>query len=148
MPATTEKPPTLAKELAALERMTATELREKYAAVFGEPAASGNRAWLARRVGWRMQALAEGDMSERARARAAELARDADLRLSPPMEQLEPASTATPNLNTHCVGSLYEAFPPAEAHRLAERIEWHYTPRHGSWLNMAEIELSVLVVRH
>eukprot|EP01136_Pigoraptor_vietnamica_P034985 Opistho-1_new@99584 len=50
----------------------------------------------------------------------------------------------TDNLNTHGTGSLYEAFPPAEAHRLAERIEWHYTPRHGSWLNMAEIELSVL----
>ena len=50
----------------------------------------------------------------------------------------------TDNLNTHCAGSLYEAFPPEEARRLAERIEWHYTPRHGSWLNMAEIELSVL----
>ncbi len=50
----------------------------------------------------------------------------------------------TDNLNTHCVGSLYEAFEPAEARRLAERIEWHYTPKHGSWLNMAEIELSVL----
>jgi hypothetical protein len=50
----------------------------------------------------------------------------------------------TDNLNTHCTGSLYEAFPPAEARRLADRIEWHYTPKHGSWLNMAEIELSVL----
>ena len=50
----------------------------------------------------------------------------------------------TDNLNTHAVGSLYEAFTPAEARRLAERIEWHYTPKHGSWLNMAEIELSVL----
>jgi transposase len=50
----------------------------------------------------------------------------------------------TDNLNTHCVGSLYEAFAPAEARRLAERIEWHYTPKHGSWLNMAECELSVL----
>jgi len=50
----------------------------------------------------------------------------------------------TDNLNTHCVGSLYEAFDPAEARRLAARIEWHYTPRHGSWLNMAEIELSAL----
>jgi len=50
----------------------------------------------------------------------------------------------TDNLNTHCTGSLYEAFEPAEARRLAERIEWHYTPKHGSWLNMAEIELSVL----
>jgi hypothetical protein len=96
MPATTEKPPSLAKELAALERMTAAELRDKYAAVFGEPAASGNRAWLARRVGWRMQALAEGDLSDRARARAAELARDADLRLSAPKEQPEPAAHAAP----------------------------------------------------
>jgi transposase len=50
----------------------------------------------------------------------------------------------TDNLNTHCVGSLYEAFDPAEARRLAERIEWHYTPKHGSWLNMAEIELGVM----
>ena len=50
----------------------------------------------------------------------------------------------TDNLNTHCVGSLYEAFAPAEARRLADRIEWHYTPKHGSCLNMAEIELSVL----
>jgi transposase len=50
----------------------------------------------------------------------------------------------TDNLNTHTTGSLYEAFEPAEARRLAERIEWHYTPKHGSWLNMAEIELSVL----
>ena len=48
------------------------------------------------------------------------------------------------NLNTHSVASLYEAFPPAEARRLAERLEIHYTPKHGSWLNVAEIELSVL----
>lgn len=48
------------------------------------------------------------------------------------------------NLNTHSLGSLYEAFPPAEAKRLADRLELHYTPKHGSWLNIAEIELSVL----
>lgn len=48
------------------------------------------------------------------------------------------------NLNTHCVSSLYEAFAPAEARRLAERLEIHYTPEHGSWLNMAEIEQSVM----
>jgi hypothetical protein len=47
-------------------------------------------------------------------------------------------------LNTHSPASLYEAFPPAEAKRLADRLEIHYTPTHGSWLNMAEIELSVL----
>jgi hypothetical protein len=48
------------------------------------------------------------------------------------------------NLNTHKPASLYEAFPAAEARRLVERFEWHYTPKHGSWLNMAECELSVV----
>jgi hypothetical protein len=48
------------------------------------------------------------------------------------------------NLNTHNPASLYKAFPPCEARRLAQRIEWHYTPKHGSWLNIAEIEISVL----
>jgi hypothetical protein len=48
------------------------------------------------------------------------------------------------NLNTHATASLYETFPPQEARRLAERLEIHYTPKHGSWLNIAEIELSVL----
>jgi len=48
------------------------------------------------------------------------------------------------NLSTHTPAALYEAFDPAEARRLAERFEWHYTPRHGSWLNVAECELSVL----
>jgi hypothetical protein len=47
------------------------------------------------------------------------------------------------NLNTHTLASLYEAFPPAEARRIASRFEVHYTPKHGSWLNMAEIEISV-----
>jgi hypothetical protein len=48
------------------------------------------------------------------------------------------------NLNTHKVASLYEAFPPERARRIAERLEIHHTPKHGSWLNVAEIELSVL----
>ena len=48
------------------------------------------------------------------------------------------------NLNTLRVASLYEAFPPAEARRIAKRLEFHHTPKHGSWLNMAEIEFSVL----
>ena len=48
------------------------------------------------------------------------------------------------NLNTHNIASLYEAFKPQEARRLAEKLEIHYTPKHGSWLNMAEIELSIL----
>ena len=48
------------------------------------------------------------------------------------------------NLNTHKPASLYEAFPPEEARRLVERFEWHHTPKHGSWLNMAECELAVI----
>lgn len=51
------------------------------------------------------------------------------------------------NLNTHTIGSLYEAFDPTEARRLAERLEIHYTPKHGSWLNIAETELSVLATQ-
>jgi hypothetical protein len=50
----------------------------------------------------------------------------------------------TDNLNIHTPGSLYEAFQPAAARRLTERVEWHYTPKHGSWLNVAECELSAL----
>jgi hypothetical protein len=64
------------------------------------------------------------------------------------LDEVYPAAAkvvlVTDNLNTHGPGSLYEAFDPAEARRLADRIEWHYTPKHGSWLNMAEIELSAL----
>jgi hypothetical protein len=51
------------------------------------------------------------------------------------------------NLNTHTPASLYAAFPPEEAHRIARRLEIHYTPKHGSWLNVAEIELSALARR-
>jgi len=51
------------------------------------------------------------------------------------------------NLSTHTAASLYDAFPAAEARRLAERFEWHYTPKHGSWLDMAESELAVLATQ-
>ena len=51
------------------------------------------------------------------------------------------------NLNTHSAASLYETFEPEEAHRLARRLEIHYTPKHGSWLNVAEIELSALSIQ-
>ena len=50
----------------------------------------------------------------------------------------------TDNLNTHTTACLYEAFAPDRARRIAERLEWHYTPKHGSWLNVAEIELAAL----
>jgi hypothetical protein len=71
-------------ELTALRNLTIGELRHKYAELFGEPTRTGNKVWLVRRLIWRLQALAEGDLSERARQRAAELAHDADLRFSPP----------------------------------------------------------------
>jgi Protein of unknown function (DUF2924) len=74
----------VAKEVAALEAMSLSELRAKYAQVFGEQTRAGNKRWLLRRIIWRLQALVEGDLSERARKRAAELANDADLRLNPP----------------------------------------------------------------
>jgi hypothetical protein len=60
------------------------QIKWKYARVFGEETRAGNKTWLVKRIIWRMQAQAEGDLSERARQRAAELAQDADLRLSPP----------------------------------------------------------------
>ncbi|MBA2224603.1 DUF2924 domain-containing protein [Thermogemmata fonticola] len=85
------------KELAALGRMTVKELRDKYAEVFGEETPAHNQTWLVRRIAWRLQALAEGDLSERARQRAAELANDADLRMNPPkalpVAAAEPAAT-------------------------------------------------------
>jgi hypothetical protein len=77
----------VAKELAALQRMGVAALREKYAEVFGEATNTGNRTWLVRRIAWRIQASAEGGISERARRRAEELARDADLRLTAPKDR-------------------------------------------------------------
>jgi hypothetical protein len=85
----------VAKEVAALEGMRVAEMRARYAQVFGEETRVGNKAWLIKRIIWRMQALAEGDLSERARRRAAELAQDADLRLSPP-RQKRTASVSVP----------------------------------------------------
>lgn len=72
------------QELAALQRLGAMQLRARYAEVFGESTPAHNKTWLIRRIAWRLQALAEGDLSERAKRRADELANDADLRLSPP----------------------------------------------------------------
>jgi hypothetical protein len=74
----------MAKEIAGLGRMGVKELQARYAQAFGEETHAHHKAWLVKRIAWRLQALAEGDLSERARQRAAELANDADLRLSPP----------------------------------------------------------------
>ena len=87
------------KEISALQGMTNKELRARYAEVFGEETRANNKAWLVKRVAWRIQAAAEGDLSERARERAAELANEADLRLSPPKTGA-PTTTRTGTLET------------------------------------------------
>ncbi len=88
-------------------------------------------------LGWRHVAVTERrtakDFAEVLRWLAEEVHDDA-----------EKLVLVTDNLNTHTLACLYEAFPPEQARRIAERIEWHYTPKHGSWLDMAEIELSAL----
>jgi hypothetical protein len=86
------------QEVAALARLTVTQLRARYAEAFGEETPAANKAWLVKRLAWRLQALAEGDLSERARRRAAELASDADLRLSPP--KVMPAAPAAAERTT------------------------------------------------
>src|SRR5439155_15742773 len=75
---------TVAREIAALQRLTMPQLRGRYAEVFGETTNANNRTWLLRRLAWRLQCLADGGLSERAKQRAAELANDADLRMNPP----------------------------------------------------------------
>jgi hypothetical protein len=86
----------IVQEVAVLERLSVGQLRQRFAEVFGEATLASNRTWLIKRIAWRLQALAEGDLSERARRRAAELARDADLRLNPPSRKATPKPTAEP----------------------------------------------------
>jgi hypothetical protein len=90
----------VAKEVAALQRMTVPELRAKHVEAFGEDTNTKNKAWLVKRIAWRLQALAEGGLSERARQRAAELAHDANVRLGPPKDIAtpSPANQATTNV--------------------------------------------------
>ena len=83
----------IVNEVASLQRLSVGQLRQRFAQLFGEATQASNRTWLVKRIAWRMQALAEGDLSERARRRAAELARDTDLRLNPPPSK---APTSTP----------------------------------------------------
>ena len=71
-------------DLTVLDQMTVDQLRKKYQKLFKEPAGGRNRQWLVRRIAWRLQALAEGGLSERARRRAGELARESDLRVTLP----------------------------------------------------------------
>src|SRR5512146_2695169 len=74
------------RQIAELQQMTVPELRHRHVEVFGHETGTHNKLHLVRKIAWRIQALAEGDLSERARQRAAELARDADVRVRPPQE--------------------------------------------------------------
>ena len=96
-------------EIAALPRLTVKDLRHRYAEIFGEPTKATNRVWLSKRIAWRLQSLAEGDLSERARQRAAELARDADLRVTMPR---------VPVIRVPAERTVAEAKPPAGDRRL------------------------------
>jgi hypothetical protein len=86
----------IVNEVATLERLSIGQLRQRFAELFGEATPASNRTWLVKRIAWRMQALAEGDLSERARRRDAELARDADLRLNAPRSQTTTATAPEP----------------------------------------------------
>ena len=90
--------PNLAAEIAALLRLRVSELRVKFAEVFGEPTPSHNKVWLVKRIAWRLQARAEGDLSERARSRVTELIADTDLRLSAP-----PADAGSATQEPHAI---------------------------------------------
>lgn len=85
----------IGKEVAALKRMTVAELRGRYAEVTGEETRCRQKDYLVRRITWRLQANQEGDISERARKRAEELAMGADVRLTPPREKADPANGPT-----------------------------------------------------
>ncbi len=78
------KPLNIAKEVAAMEQMTVGQLHDRYIKVFGESVRSRHKHYLIRRIAWRLQANAEGGLSERALRRAEELAADADVRVTPP----------------------------------------------------------------
>src|SRR5690349_21644872 len=85
----------LSQELRGLETLTTNELAQRYLQLFGQPVRTRHKAYLIRKIAWRIQALAFGDLSERARRRAAELANDADIRLMPPRQAPTPLPLAT-----------------------------------------------------
>jgi hypothetical protein len=104
----------LADEIAMLPTLSVAQLRVRYTEVFGESTAAANKIWLMRRLAWRLQAMAQGDLSERARQRAAQLANDADLRLLPPARQnVEPSGVAVKNADQSVTPNQVNVFVPA-----------------------------------
>jgi hypothetical protein len=88
-------------EVAVMQGMTVDQLRKRYAELYGEPSRSRHKRHLIRKIAWRMQALAEGDLTERARRRAAELANDADIRVMPPKSERVNIPAEGTTVSTH-----------------------------------------------
>src|SRR5580692_151155 len=105
---------TMRKEIDELSAMPVGQLRQKYVEVFGEESRSSHRQFLFRRIAWRIQALAEGGLSERARRRALEIANDADLRIRAPRGMFGQDPTLDPKLTVTCkvAGDLDSRLPP------------------------------------
>ena len=101
------------KQIEELSAMTVGQLRQKYQEVFGEESRSNHKQFLFRRIAWRIQALAEGGLSERARRHALEIANDADLRIRPPRIQFGPDTALDPKLSvSRKVAALDPRLPP------------------------------------
>ena len=95
--------------VARLSEMTVANLRDRYHAVFGEPTASRHKTWLVRRIAWRLQADDEGGLSERALVRAAELAKDADIRVTAPRQVAAEVLTEQPRTKTVALPQIRDA---------------------------------------
>ena len=102
------------KEIEELSTMTVGQLRQKYLEVFGEESRSNHKQFLFRRIAWRIQAMAEGGLSERARRRALEIANDADLRIRAPKTKFGQDATLDPKLSVtrKVAGALDPRLPP------------------------------------
>jgi len=98
-----------ASEIARLETLTITQIVRQFESLFGEKCRSRNKRYPIRRIAWRLQANAEGDLSERARARAAELALDSEVRVTPPRETIQPR-LVTPDVQSR--PALDQRLPP------------------------------------
>ena len=120
----------VAKELAELRRMSVADLRSRYAEVFGEATNARHKDWLVKRLIWRIQAPAEGDLSERDRARAVELANGADWRRRPPRESAAPPPVPPPNHDRQAA-DLWNAAVGPDMGEFASFEVAHVPPRSG-----------------
>ena len=104
-----KRPLDIGAEVAVMQGMTISQLRDRYAEVHGEPSRSRHKMHLIRKIAWRLQALAEGDLSERARRRAEELANDADVRVMPPKDERVEIPAEGTAISTGVAGELHKS---------------------------------------